>query len=207
MKHLRYINIKNLSQAIDPCDFKSKAGWRAFASCLRCPNSAVEYLHASDSNTWFLENGDTDALLNDNTLGALSESVGMNISLKELYMDGSNCSSQGWTFFFYMLRRHTQCLLEVIGLSKNDIDDEGWGVLSCVLCDKSSIQRTYTSNHTLREIDLSTRPADEENTSYKTKEIPDHVASLLRMNSERNKTVVARHKILTHHFSLGSTNI
>jgi len=213
MKHLRYIDIKNLSRAIDPCDFKSKAGWRAFASCLRCPDSAVEFLRASDSNAWFLEYGRTDALLNDDTLGALSESVAMNSSLKELYMDGSNCSSQGWTWFFCMLRRHTQCSLEVIGLSRDDIDDEGWGVLSYVLCDTSSIQRTYTSNHILHKIDLSTRPAlrdnPDEDDPYWEREnkIPDHVASLLRLNSERNKTVVARHKILIHHFPSGSTNI
>lgn len=147
LKHLRYIDIKNLSRAIDPCDFKSKAGWRAFASCLRCPDSAVEFLRASDSNAWFLEYGDTHALLNDDTLGALSESVAMNSSLKELYMDGSNCSSEGWAWFFCMLRRHTQCSLEVIGLSKNDIDDEGWVVLSCVLCDTSSPTNLHIQPH------------------------------------------------------------
>jgi hypothetical protein len=210
MKHLRYINIKNLSRAIDPCDFKSKAGWRAFGACLRCPDSAVEYLRASDSNAWFLEYGKTNALLNDATLGALSESVAMNSSLKELYMDGSNCSSAGWTLFFYMLKRHTKCSLEVIGLSKDDIDNLGWKLLSWVLCDKSSILDTFTSNHTLRRIDLSTRPADDPDdfgTYLNREEIPDHVASLLRLNSERNKAVVARHKILTYQFPSGSTNI
>ena len=209
MKHFCYINIKNLSRAV-PCDFVSRAGWRAFGVCLRCPDSAVVELYACNSNAWFRESGETNALLNDDTLVALAESVAKNSSLKELYMDGSNCSSQGWTRFFNMLRRHTQCSLEVIQLSKGDVDDAGWRALSCVLCDKSSIERTYTSNHTLRTISLTTRRGEEEDypSRWETPEIPDHVvASLLRLNSERDKTVVARHKILTHHFHSDSTSI
>ena len=83
MKHLHYISLKNLSRAIHPCDFQSKEGWRAFASCLRCPDSAVEELDVSDSNDWFREYGKTRAILNDGMLVALAESVAMNNSLKK----------------------------------------------------------------------------------------------------------------------------
>ena len=92
MKHLRYIDIKNLSRAIDPCDFKSKAGWRAFASCLRCPDSAVEFLRASDNNAWFLEYGDTDALLNDTAdsiqTTLIEGGVFVHDGMKEYHTDG-----------------------------------------------------------------------------------------------------------------------
>ena len=72
-----------------------------------------------------------------------------------------------------MLRRHSQCSLEMIHLSKDDLDDEGWRALSRVLCDKASIEQIYTSNHTLCTIQMITRPFDEESSYWNREEIPD----------------------------------
>ena len=80
-----------------------------------------------------------------------------------------------------------------------------WRALWRVLCDKSSIERTYTSNHTVRTIQMITRPYDEGSWAER-QEIPD-VSSLLRLNKNRDKSAVARQMILTHHFRLDSTNI
>ena len=56
-------------------------------------------LDVSDCNAHILEYGETRALLNNDTLFAL-ESLATNSSLKTLKMNGSNCSSRGWTGFF-----------------------------------------------------------------------------------------------------------
>ena len=204
MKRCRKINITNLSLAFYPSNFESKAGWRAFAVCLRSFDSAVEVLDVSDCNAHTLEYGETRALLNDDTLSALAESLATNSSLKTLKMNGRNCSSRGWTGFFNTYL-HSQCSLEELHLSKDDIDDAGWRVLSRILCDKSSIERTYTSNHVLHTIRMIPRPYDEDSFSWAEQEgIPDDVSSLLRLNINRDKTGVAHQKIL---ISSDSTNI
>lgn len=67
-----------------------------------------------------------------------------------------------------------------------------WGAISLTLCDGSTINSTFASNHILQKV--SVRNGNEV-------EIPEEVASSLRMNSNRNKFEVARQKIIIHHFS------
>lgn len=63
--------------------------------------------------------------------------------------------------------------------------ENGWTALANTLCDKSSIDSTFCSNHTFHEF-------------YRPR-IPCDLKSVLEMNRERNKTKVARKKILLHH--------
>ena len=91
MKGCPYIKITHLSWAFYPSDFESKAGWQAFAVCLRCFNSAVEELDVRNCKAYTSEYGETRALLSD-TLSALTELLATNSLLKKLKIDGSNCS-------------------------------------------------------------------------------------------------------------------
>jgi len=69
------------------------------------------------------------------------------------------------------------------------ITAEGWTPFSKLLCDTSSVNKTYLSNHTLA--DLSPH------TSYSN--IPNHIQSLLDLNKNENKGQIATRKILKHH--------
>ena len=69
---------------------------------------------------------------------------------------------------------------------------KGWEALSNVLCNKSSIDATYQSNHTLEKF-----------TGSAGENIPFGTASLLNMNRNPNKFEVARQKIIESHFLTG----
>jgi len=68
--------------------------------------------------------------------------------------------------------------------------EEGWGVVSTILCNKTSILGTYTSNHALQYI---------RGDNYI--DLPDSLISYLKLNENEDKTEVARQKILQTHFS------
>ena len=77
------------------------------------------------------------------------------------------------------------------GYGKN-ITDRGWDALANVLCNKSSIESIYASNHTLCGVgywssDSSNRPTN--------------LLSLLALNEDKNKSEVARQKIIQYHFT------
>ena len=74
------------------------------------------------------------------------------------------------------------------------ITSRGWSILTNTLCDKSSIESTFDSNHTLA------------NMPYRAA-APDDLKSSLCLNELVNKSEVARQKILMHHFSGEDPNI
>ena len=77
------------------------------------------------------------------------------------------------------------------------ITERGWGAVSALLCNKSSIMDTYNSNHILHDLgcDPSYSSLDEE------LELPDDLVLYLALNMNEDKTEVARQKILQTHFS------
>ena len=81
--------------------------------------------------------------------------------------------------------------LTMLALKKNDISLAGWKVFSPILCDTSSIETAYNSNHTLEDFGKS---------YYSKLVLPEEVASLIRWNENRCKFMVARRKIIEHHF-------
>lgn len=68
-----------------------------------------------------------------------------------------------------------------------DVTKEGWGSFMGILCDRTSIEATYLSNHTLFEIDAS-------------EPLPAELMELLSFNIGNAKTV-ARFKVLEVHFA------
>ena len=78
-------------------------------------------------------------------------------------------------------------------MSGSNFSASAWTRFELALCDASSIESTYLSNHTLREIE--TRRSH-------SAQMPDSVASYLRLNRlYSSKMKIARLKIIKHHFS------
>ena len=82
---------------------------------------------------------------------------------------------------------------------------KGLGVLENVLCNKTSIDSLYTSNHTLQEVLEKSRYAA--SGTKKIKGLPGDINELMEMNKNANKADVARQKILRYHFFNGGDDI
>ena len=92
----------------------------------------------------------------------------------------------------------TLSLGHVNGVVESRIKDDqsvGLKVLSRVLCNSSSIDATFQSNHTLAHVSL--RVHDD---NYRSAVLPTQLADMLRLNGNDNKFEVSRQKILRCHF-------
>lgn len=78
----------------------------------------------------------------------------------------------------------------------NEFTELGWGYLARSLCDTSSINQTYLSNHTLVRVYPPNDPPEGNEISPLP---PAKVLELLTMNSDSNKKRVATKKILSYH--------
>jgi Ran GTPase-activating protein (RanGAP) involved in mRNA processing and transport len=81
--------------------------------------------------------------------------------------------------------------LTTLHIGGDKITDRSWAALSHALCDETSIENTYSSNHTLHTL---------EKFDDVRAEIPDNLSTLLRLNKNQDKSSVRRQKILIHHF-------
>ena len=104
----------------------------------------------------------------DDALTSFANSLVHNNKLKELYLADNNISSENVTI-------------------------TNWDALSNVLCNKSSINTTFNSNHTLQRI-IDPKYSDESR-------LPSDLQTLLQLNRENTKSEAARRKILKVHFS------
>jgi hypothetical protein len=77
--------------------------------------------------------------------------------------------------------------LELPNFDSNNIASDGWGAISHILCNQSSILSTYHSNHTLQKL----CPSYQYNDVY----LPEDLRSLLRINRESSASDAARCKI------------
>jgi len=91
--------------------------------------------------------------------------------------------------------------VEALDLTDNIMTPEGWSPFSKLLCDTSSVNNTYMSNHTLRDMSIS-QVLDHDG-------IPGHIQHLLNMNRKHidmlnntNKGKVAMDKIVYAHSHL-----
>jgi hypothetical protein len=81
--------------------------------------------------------------------------------------------------------------LTTLHIGGDKITGRSWAALSHALCNKSSIENTYSSNHTLHTL---------EKFDDVRAEIPDDLSTLLRLNKNLDKASVRRQKILIYHF-------
>ena len=109
-------------------------------------------------------------------------------SLQTLDLDNNQIGKEGATAIANSLVNNTK--IQTLELQSNPFDSSVLGIFCRVLCDTSSVNDTYLSNHTLKELVLS----DEEQGQH-----ANHLATLLKMNKETNKSHVAIKKILKYH--------
>jgi hypothetical protein len=77
--------------------------------------------------------------------------------------------------------------LTTLHIGGDEITDRSWADLSHALCDETSIENTYSSNHTLHTLEKFGR-------RNVRAEIPDHLSALLRLNKNQDKSSVRRQK-------------
>ena len=147
------------------------------------------------------------------------------LRFKSLYLHG-NAIIYGGARVIATSLANPECLLESLNLNRNGFGDEGaailatslrsnkrlttiylcgcnitetgWSVFSSILCDTTSIDATYNSNHTLQSLgDASRIPHDGfyDNT-------PQDIKMLLELNYDEDKCRVAAAKILQAHCHL-----
>ena len=83
-----------------------------------------------------------------------------------------------------------------------------WSKFINILCAKDTIDSTYNSNHTISHLDFIFRQEDDnlDLTIMPEDEMPLELYSLLQLNRNRNKSAVARRKVLNTHF-VGSSSV
>eukprot|EP00571_Detonula_confervacea_P006377 CAMPEP_0172324414 /NCGR_PEP_ID=MMETSP1058-20130122/51331_1 /TAXON_ID=83371 /ORGANISM="Detonula confervacea, Strain CCMP 353" /LENGTH=594 /DNA_ID=CAMNT_0013040689 /DNA_START=8 /DNA_END=1792 /DNA_ORIENTATION=+ len=187
-------------------------GWREFASCLRNPNSSLEKLSIAGNN------------IDDEGAAAVANALANNTVLKALNASDNGSAGAEWRSLSACLQNPTSAL-ENLDLRQNNIDERAvidfadalahntslntlliddnpglttrsWAALSNTLCNKSSIERTYLSNHALRTVIPILSAID----------LSSDLVALLHLNENSNKTEVARQKIMKHHFPHDGTN-
>jgi len=109
-------------------------------------------------------------------------------NLHTLYLSNNNISSINATTIANSLAKNSK--LKRLRLDQNQIDQGVVDGLNRVLCNTESINSTYLSNHTLRDLYVG---------SLSRSEKFDLFTSLVVMNKERNKSHVAILKILKYH--------
>ena len=108
-----------------------------------------------------------------------------NSNLVQLSLSGNLIGNEGALVFANALARNSK--LKKLDLWGCDVAAKGWSSFSKVLCDTSSVNKTFLSNHTLEDL------------GHAPRRIPEDVRSLLALNLSDDKKEVAIKKVLLHH--------
>jgi hypothetical protein len=190
-------------------------GWRALFTVLSHPMCSLKLLCLNDTN--MDDQGVTylgDALAGNKTLSWLSLSTNKgvttegwrgfsnclrstNCALRKLYIEWCNIDAISAGIFFTALTGNSNSRLQELHMTNSRSDlvavaDMDWNLLSCLLCDKSSIDSTYSSNHTLHTVIMGDGDIDP---------IPRDIMSILELNTRYDKSSVWRTKILKYNSS------
>jgi hypothetical protein len=87
----------------------------------------------------------------------------------------------------------------------NQVTSIGYDALTCMLCNSSSILSTFTSNHSLEEVNFEVY--DNEFEQLLCDFLPEELTTLLQINKENNKNQASRLKIINTHFNDNSINM
>ena len=168
--------------------------WPEFVNFLTCPYSAIEELMLCSCG------------IDDEGVVKIATALSANFSLTKLDLDDNlQETSAGLIALIHLLVDCKRALTEV---QSNDIDpemitDEEWEVLRRALCDRTSIERTYLSNHTFYHCDFFNRDEDD----MIEGSVQEEIHRLMILNECEDKAKVARRKIVKYHFSRGNTGI
>ena len=175
---LQYIDMRR-NPSIDA------TGWNRFFECLRSPDAALKGIDISRCN------------INDELAIVIATVLTQKTCLKDLQMAWNGAITlAGWkSFFNIMLHCNSCCSLESLGMMFDRDDGDRWveELDECLrhrLCDESSIDNIYSSNHTLQAV-------------VTWRNWSSLLRCLFELNKNMDKAVVAREKILDRHFFLG----
>ena len=115
--------------------------------------------------------------------------VDTNSNIQHLSLRTNQIGNEGATAIANSLANNTK--LKSLYLQSNPFDPSAFGIFCTVLCNTSSVNDTYCSNHTLKVLVLSDTQVEGQHAN--------HLATLLKMNKETNKSHVAIKKILKYH--------
>ena len=146
-------------------------------TCAALANSSLGVLTLSDNNI---------TARGCRSLAIILGSTTSNLWILDL--GNNNSGDEGAQIFANALTSNRK--LKTLDLHYNGITAEGWSCFSKILCDTSSINKTFLSNHTLERLE----------DSYRQLSIPADVDAFLALNrSNSDKKQVAIKKILKHH--------
>ena len=112
-----------------------------------------------------------------------------NTKLQDLRLFDNNINNEGATAIADSLANNTK--LKWLYLDENPFEPSVVGIFGRALCNISSVNTTYRSNHTLKYLLLSNNEQQWQHA--------DHLVTLLNLNEETNKSHVATKKILKYH--------
>ena len=148
-------------------------GWMALSNAFQNPSLIIEKLYLKSE------------IVDEDVMISFADILVNNKCLKELYLDGNIANDEIITAFSNALGYNDKLQVLNLGSSNDPITDVGSTALSRALCDTSSINATFDSNHTLESISCYTKG----------------IHHLLRMN--RND-FAAHLKIIRYHFDDGN---
>ena len=172
-------------------------GWQGFASNLNAPNNTLRQIIVSQCR------------IDDEGARVIATALAEKTCVTVLDMSENSITPIGLMSIFTVLLQNKPSLEKLIlddnEIREEDLTDTEWSVLSLALCDSSSINSTYSSNHNFRTLQIWNNNRAQEG-------IPEDIVTLLRMNKNDDKAKVAHQKILKHHFSggdagMGSTGV
>ena len=177
--------------------------WKALAEILpklhslsldHCNNGGIGILATALPDSIFLRSLNIwNTFMGKDDVGMLARALkNSNSTLEVLKLCSCNIQNEGVVAFAEALANN--CILKTLdltneiffGSANNVISAEGWSVLSNVLCDTSSVNNTYLSNHTLEDVGRQSS-------------LPSDVQSYLEMNKCTNKQQVAIKKLIKIH--------
>ena len=213
---------------MDSCRFVTSVGWLALSRVLGSSRSHLKKLSLWNSSI-------NDDVINDfaNELGrnttletidlgncehitttgwlAFSRLLGNSYSgLREIEVSNSSINDAVVAAFVNELSRNQVSQLKRLAMFSfyNDTSSTNriWDLILNLLCDTSSIDATWLSNHIicdLGEFDIESDQDSDDRYFMDTDvlKMPDQVLELLNMNLDEDKTRVARTKVIKHHFS------
>jgi len=117
--------------------------------------------------------------------------------LEELYLKGSGLRDGVLPSFAAALT--TNRTLRTLDLGDNSINAAGWTLFSDVLCDTSSINNTYNSNHTLRQLVTAEEGTINGETTFHLRDtLPEIIEQYLILNQNDDRKKVAAMKIMQY---------
>jgi hypothetical protein len=175
-------------------------GLRGLLQCMRNPDTSLDDL--------VLKNCGID----DEGVVLIMEKVAHSVSLKTLNMSSNEwITSEGLITIYHAMFNCELSLQEIFlesnpGIYWDNLKEEDWLLLTRALCDTSSINNTYYSNHTIQSIEV------DDYDQYEDRDYDDPFhdlmfqisvdrRDLMCMNNNENKVEVAREKIMKSHFA------